>query len=93
MAEDDLKGAITAFDEALLAYEGQKSSKVADKRFSTVMLRAQALIELKRYKEAHTAFKTASKMAKKGKQKRQVRQWRDYLKIEEEREKTMLGTS
>jgi len=91
MAEEDLKGAILAFDEALEGYEDQKGTKAADKRFSTMMLRAQALIELKRFKEAHAAFAVANKIAKKGKQKRQVRQWRDYLKIEEEREKMLLG--
>ena len=92
MAEEDLKGAILAFDEALDAYEGDKrGKKVADKRFSTMMLRAQALIELKRFKEAHTAFNVANKAAKKGKQKKQVRQWRNYLKAEEAREKMLLG--
>jgi len=91
MAEDDLKGAVTAFDAALDAYEDDKRSKTADKRFSTMMLRVQALIELKRYKEAHAAFNSAAKVAKKGKQKRTVRQWRDYLKAEEAREKMLLG--
>jgi tetratricopeptide (TPR) repeat protein len=97
MSVDDLKGAVLAFDKALEAYKdtkkGSKTSKVALKRFSTTMRRAQALIELKRFKEAKAAFKSASKLAKKGKQKKQVRQWSDYLKIEELREKTLLGTS
>ena len=91
MAEEDLKGAILAFDEALEVYKDEKNSKSADKRFSTMMLRAQALIELKRYKEAHAAFTVANKAAKKGKQKKQVRQWRNYLKAEEAREKMLLG--
>ena len=91
MAEEDLKGAILAFDEALEVYKDEKNSKSADKRFSTMMLRAQALIELKRYKEARAAFTVANKAAKKGKQKKQVRQWRNYLKAEEAREKMLLG--
>ena len=91
MAEEDLKGAILAFDEALEVYKDEKNSKSADKRFSTMMLRAQALIELKRYKEARAAFTVANKAAKKGKQKKQVRQWRNYLIAEEAREKMLLG--
>jgi len=91
MAEEDLKGAVASFDEALDAYEDEKGTKAANKRFSTMMLRAQALIELKRYKEAHAAFTVANKVARKGKQKKQVRQWRDYLKTEEAREKMLLG--
>ncbi len=99
MAEDDLKGAIEAFDAALKAYKTTKvkgkaqKQKLKNKRFSTVMLKAQALIELKRFDDARKAFKVANKIAGKGKQKKQVRQWSDYLKIEEQREKTLLGTS
>ena len=91
MAEEDLKGAVVAFDNALEAYAKDKKSKAADKQFSTMMLRVQALIELKRYKEAHAAFKVASKAAKKSKQKKTVRQWKSYLKAEEAREKMLLG--
>ena len=91
MAEEDLKGAVSAFDNALEAYAKDNRSNAADKQFSTMMLRVQALIELKRYKEAHAAFKVASKAAKKSKQKKTVRQWRNYLKAEEAREKMLLG--
>lgn len=91
MAEEDLKGAIASFDKALDAFKGKKGKKIDEKRFSSMMLRAQALIELKRYKEARAAFTAANKVAKKGKQKREVRQWRNYLKAEEAREKMLLG--
>lgn len=92
MNENNLKSAVEAFDEAIKAYEGQKGSKAVEKRFSSMMLRAQSLIELQRFKDAKSAFSSASKLAKTSKQKRQVRQWRDYLKAEEAREAMLKGT-
>jgi len=91
MQEDDLSGAIASLDKALEAFGDGKGKKTADKRFAAMMMRAQALIELKRYKEANTAFNVVNKVARKGKQKRQIRQWRDYLKAEQAREKMLRG--
>jgi tetratricopeptide (TPR) repeat protein len=91
MAEDNLKGAITALEKAIDGFADKKNAKNKERRFTAMMLRAQALIELKRYKEANSAFAAASKLADKNKQKRTIRQWRGYLKNEEAREKMLTG--
>lgn len=91
MANDDLKGAVEAFEKTIDGLESSKKSKDKELRFSAMMLRAQMLIELKRFKDARTAFSTASRIADQSKQKRQLKQWRDYLRAEEEREKMLTG--
>ncbi|MCK0069123.1 tetratricopeptide repeat protein [Kordiimonas laminariae] len=91
LASDDLTDAVTSFDKANSEFTSSKDSKAAGKRFSTVMMKAQALIELKRFKEAKTAFAEASKIAKTSRQRRQISQWRGYLKAEEAREATLKG--
>jgi tetratricopeptide (TPR) repeat protein len=91
MANDNLSGAIEAFEKCIKGLEGSKRNKDKDMRFSAMMLRAQSLIELKRFKDARAAFADARKVADGSKEKRQLRQWRDYLKVEEEREKMLTG--
>jgi len=91
MQEEKLKDAVTSLDKAIEGFTDDKSSKATEKRFSAMMMRAQALIELKRFKEAYSAFTAANKIAKKGRERRQVRQWRDYLRAEEAREKMLTG--
>lgn len=91
MANDSLADAITSFDKANGEFTSSKDNKTVGKRFSTVMMKAQALIELKRYKEAKSAFAEASKIATTSRQRRQIAQWRDYMKAEEAREATLKG--
>ena len=91
MQLDNLKGAITALDKAIVELAKDKGQKATDKRFSAIMMRGQALTELKRFKEAKAAFDTANRLTKKSKDKRVVRQWRAYLKGEEAREEMLTG--
>lgn len=85
------KDALGSFDNVLKAFEDSKEEKAATKRLTAQMQRGQALTELKRFKEAHDAFKTAKRMAKDKKDKRMVTQWEKYLRAEEEREKMLTG--
>ena len=91
MANENLKGSIDAFEKVIDGLESSRKEKDKDMRFSAMMLRAQLLIEMKRFKDARSAFSTASRIADKSKQKRQLKQWRDYLRAEEEREKMLTG--
>lgn len=91
MQLDNLKGALTALDKAIAELAKDKSDKANDKRFSAMMMRGQALTELKRFKEANDAFNAASRISKKNKDKKVLRQWRAYLKGEEAREKMLTG--
>ncbi|MBV1900712.1 MAG: hypothetical protein KUG56_03465, partial [Kordiimonadaceae bacterium] len=91
MQLDNLKKAVVAFDKTLVALDDDKSKKASKKRFSATMMRGQALTELKRFKEAKKAFSTAFKMSKKAKNRKTVRQWRQYLKGEQAREEMLTG--
>ncbi|MBL4639006.1 MAG: tetratricopeptide repeat protein [Kordiimonadaceae bacterium] len=91
MQLDNLSKAIIAFDKTLDSLDDSKNKKSADKRFAATMMRGQALTELKRFKEAKSAFSSAHKMSKKAKKRKSVRQWRAYLKGEEAREKMLAG--
>ncbi len=91
MANDDLADAAVSFEKANGEFTSSKAAKDVSKRFSAVMLKAQALIELKKFKEAKSAFAEASKIAKTKRQRRQITQWRNYMKAEEVREETLRG--
>jgi len=91
MANDNLAGAADAFEKCIKGLASSKNEKDRDMRFSAMMLRAQMLIEMKRYKDAHAAFADAKALANERKEKRQLKQWRDYLKAEEAREKMLTG--
>ncbi len=91
MANDDLADAAVSFERANGEFTSSKTAKDVSKRFSAVMLKAQALIELKKFKEAKSAFAEASKIAKTKRQRKQITQWRSYMKAEEVREETLRG--
>lgn len=91
MQLDNLKGAITALDKAIVEFSKDKDDKATDKRFSAVMMKGQALTELKRFEDAKQAFTTASRISNKDKDRKVIRQWRAYLKGEEAREEMLTG--
>lgn len=91
MQLDNLPGAINALDKAIDELSKEKGEKATDKRFSAMMMRGQALTELKRFKEATQAFDAANRVSKKAKDKKVVRQWRAYLKGEQAREEMLTG--
>ncbi len=91
MQLDRHKDAVEAFDEVLKAFAKDRSKKAADKRMSATMQRGTALTELKKFDEARKAFDNASKLADTKRERNTIRQWRNYLKAEEAREKMLKG--
>ncbi|NVJ97945.1 MAG: hypothetical protein HWE25_07330 [Alphaproteobacteria bacterium] len=85
------KDAIESFDSVKTAFKNDKSDKAKERILSATMQSGQALTELKRFKEARDAFKSAKRLATDRKDKRMVGQWEDYLRAEEEREKMLKG--
>jgi len=91
MQLDHYNDAITSFGEALDGLKSDKSNKALHKRLTALMQRGTAFTELKKFADAHKEFDTAAKLAKDKKDKNTVRQWQNYLKAEEAREKMLTG--
>ncbi|WP_262694236.1 tetratricopeptide repeat protein [Kordiimonas aquimaris] len=94
MQLDRYDDAVKSFDNMSEAYESDKDSDqklVAKKLLSGVMMKGQALTELKRFKEAKDAFRRASRLAKEDSERRAVANWRKYLTAEEQREQLLTG--
>ncbi|SDD81725.1 tetratricopeptide repeat protein [Kordiimonas lacus] len=85
------KDAVGSFENVIKAFKGDKSDKAKDKILSATMQQGQAYTELKQFKEARQAFKTAKRMATDRKDKRMVTQWESYLAAEEAREEMLKG--
>lgn len=85
-AEESFAKMATAFED-----DTKNAKKNASKLLAGVMMRGQALTELKRFKDAKDAFRKASRLAKTEKDRRQVASWRKYMNGEEAREKLLTG--
>ncbi len=85
-AEKSFAKMATAFED-----DTENAKKNASKLLAGVMMRGQALTELKRFKDAKDAFRKASRLAKTEKDRRQVASWRKYMNGEEAREKLLTG--
>lgn len=85
-AEKSFTKMVNAFED-----EDDKNPKTAEKLLAGVMMRGQALTELKRFKEAKDAFRKAARLAKSEKDRRAVANWRRYMNGEEAREQMLTG--
>ena len=85
-AEKSLNKMAIAFED-----DTKNARKNASKLLAGVMMRGQALTELKRFKDAKDAFRKASRLAKTEKDRRQIASWRKYMNGEEAREKLLTG--
>lgn len=91
MQLDRYKDAIESFEQVDKAFLNSKDDKAQDKRLTAAMQQGTAYTELKEFEAAHKAFNEALKIAKDKKDKNTVRQWQNYLKAEEAREKMLTG--
>jgi tetratricopeptide (TPR) repeat protein len=73
------------------AKDKSAKEKLNEKVMSTLLLKGQALTELKRFKEARTAFANAKRLAKGQADRKTVARWVGYLSSEEQREKLLTG--
>lgn len=89
----DYKNAVESLDSVLKAFadEDLKVKAMNDKVLAAVMLRGQALTELKQYKDAKDAFARARRLAKDQNDRKAVANWVNYLSNEEQREKLLTG--
>ena len=93
MQIDRYDDAVKSLEKMEVAFEDDKENaeKNQDKLLAGVMMRGQALTELKKFKEAKDAFRKASRLAKSEKERRAVANWRRYMNGEEAREKMLTG--
>jgi len=93
MQIDRYEDAEKSFTKMINAFEDEEDmkSKTAEKLLAGVMMRGQALTELKRFKEAKDAFRKAARLAKSEKDRRAVANWRRYMNGEEAREQMLTG--
>jgi tetratricopeptide (TPR) repeat protein len=85
--------AADAFQNAINIDGKEKSAEAKKRTLSATMLKGTSFTELKKFKEAKAEFAKARKLAKNAKDRRTVKQWEDYLKVEEEREKILADAS
>lgn len=94
MQLDRYDDAVTSFDNMAEAYAKDKETpkdRIDRSLLSGVMMKGQALTELKRFKEAKDAFRRASRLAKEDRDRTAVANWRKYLTAEEQREQLLTG--
>ena len=93
MQVDRYGDAAESFVKMQTAYEDdtENAEKNASKLLSGVMMYGQVLTELKRFDEAKRAFSKANRLAKSARDRRAVKNWRDYLAAEEAREQLLTG--
>jgi len=92
MALERYKQAEEAFTNAIKLYERDakekgKKKKAEKRLFSTYMQLVSATGEQRKYTAAKDALKSASKFASTRRDRRAISQWRDYWKIDEERQR------
>ncbi|UTW55890.1 DUF2753 domain-containing protein [Kordiimonas sp. SCSIO 12610] len=85
--------ATVAFQNAIDIDSKDKASDAKKRLLSATMLKGTSFTELKKFKEAKAEFAKARRLAKDAKDRRTVKQWEDYLKVEEEREKILADAS
>lgn len=81
--------AAEAFQNAINIDSTDSAADAKKRLLSATMLKGTSYTELKKFKEAKAEFAKARRIAKNAKERRSVKQWEDYLKIEEEREKIL----
>lgn len=91
MQLDRYDEAVDAFANVENAFKSSKESRAKDKRLTAAMQRGVAFTEMKKFSDAHKAFADAAKLASDKKERNTVRQWQNYLKSEEAREKMLTG--
>lgn len=85
-AEKSFTKMIKTFEE-----DTKNIKKNESKLLAGIMMRGQALTELKRFKDAKDAFRKASRLAKTDRDRSAVASWRNYMNGEEAREKLLTG--
>lgn len=93
MQVDRYADAAESFVKMQNAYEDdtENTTKNASKLLAGVMMYGQVLTELKRFEDAKRAFSKANRLAKNARDRRAVKNWRDYLAAEEAREQLLTG--
>jgi tetratricopeptide (TPR) repeat protein len=85
--------AAVAFQNGIDIDSKSKSKEAKKRLLSATMLKGTEYTELKKFKEAKAEFAKARRLASNAKERRTVKQWEDYLKVEEEREKILADAS
>lgn len=93
MQLDQYGEAEKSFTKMTNAFEDdtKNAKRNASKLLAGVMMRGQALTELKRFDDAKNAFRKASRLAKTERDRRAVASLRKYMNGEEAREKLLTG--